>query len=87
MVLAGDGAFLMHGMEIHTAIEHRLPLTVVLFNNDAHGMCVTREQLYFPDTPSINRFRPTDFEAGLSAMFPTLTVSGARSRTKLLACG
>ncbi|PXW31419.1 UNVERIFIED_CONTAM: acetolactate synthase-1/2/3 large subunit [Williamsia faeni] len=84
VVLAGDGAFLMHGMEIHTAIEHRLPVTVVLFNNNAHGMCVTREQLFFPGTPSVNRFRPTDFEAGLLAMFPGLTVSGARSRTDLV---
>ena len=85
VVLAGDGAFLMHGMEIHTAIEHRLPVTVVLFNNNAHGMCVTREQLFFPGSPSINRFQPTDFEGGLSMMFPGLAVSGAGTRTALVA--
>lgn len=47
VVIAGDGAFFMHGMEIHTAIEHRLPVTFVIVNNNAHAMCVTREQLYY----------------------------------------
>ncbi len=83
VVLAGDGAFFMHGMEIHTAIEHRVPLTVVIFNNDAHGMCVTREQLYFPGTASVNRFRPTDFVAGLTGLFPGLPVHGAAVRDDL----
>lgn len=85
VVLAGDGAFFMHGMEIHTAIEHEVPLTVVIFNNDAHGMCVTREQLYFPGTPSVNRFRPTDFEAGLSTLFPGLFVRSASRPDELAA--
>ncbi|MGW5637749.1 thiamine pyrophosphate-binding protein [Streptomyces sp. NPDC003832] len=34
VVLAGDGSFFMHGMEVHTAVEHRLPITFVLFNNN-----------------------------------------------------
>jgi acetolactate synthase-1/2/3 large subunit len=74
VVIAGDGSFLMHGMEIHTAIEHDAPITIVVANNDAHGMCRTREDLYFPATSSLNSFRHTDFAAGLDAMFPTLTV-------------
>ncbi|MET9200245.1 thiamine pyrophosphate-binding protein [Gordonia sp. NPDC003585] len=74
VVIAGDGAFLMHGMEIHTAVEYDAPLTLVLLNNDAHGMCVTREQQFFPTTPSVNRFRHTDFGAGLAALFPGLDV-------------
>jgi acetolactate synthase-1/2/3 large subunit len=72
VVVAGDGAFFMHGMEIHTAIEYRLPITFVLFNNNAHGMCVTREQLYYRDQYSYNRFRPSRLGAGLAAMFPDL---------------
>src|SRR5690606_30982808 len=39
-VIAGDGAFYMHGMEIHTALQYRLPITFVLFDNHAHAMCV-----------------------------------------------
>lgn len=71
-VIAGDGAFYMHGMEIHTALEYRLPITFVLFNNNAHAMCITREQLYYEDRYSFNRFRPAYPGAGLAAMFPDL---------------
>jgi acetolactate synthase-1/2/3 large subunit len=72
VVIAGDGSFFMHGMEIHTAIEYGLPLTVVLFNNNAHAMCVTREQLFYGGRYSYNRFRPSRLGAGLAAMFPGL---------------
>lgn len=47
LVLCGDGAFLMQGFEIHTAIHYQLPVLFVVFNNAMHGMCVTRQQLYF----------------------------------------
>ncbi len=62
----------MHGMELHTAIQYRLPVTVVLFNNNAHAMCVTREQLYYDGAYSYNRFTPSRLGAGLAAMFPGL---------------
>jgi acetolactate synthase-1/2/3 large subunit len=73
VVIAGDGAFFMHGMEVHTAVNYRLPVTFVLFNNNAHAMCVTREQLFFDDLYSYNRFRPSNLGAGLAAMFPGLS--------------
>ncbi|MFE5475240.1 thiamine pyrophosphate-binding protein [Nocardia sp. NPDC056541] len=72
VVIAGDGSFFMHGMEIHTAIEHDLPITFVVFNNNAHAMCVTREQLYYRDRYSFNRFQPSHLGAGIAAMFPGL---------------
>jgi len=72
VVIAGDGAFFMHGMEVHTAVQYRLPVTFVLFNNNAHAMCVTREQLFYDDLYSYNRFRPSRLGAGLAAMFPGL---------------
>ncbi|MCV7030073.1 thiamine pyrophosphate-binding protein [Mycobacterium sherrisii] len=72
VVIAGDGAFFMHGMEVHTAVQYRLPVTFVLFNNNAHAMCVTREQLYYDNVYSYNRFRPSQLGAGLAAMFPGL---------------
>ena len=62
----------MHGMEIHTAVQYRLPVTFVLFNNNAHAMCVTREQLFYDDLYSYNRFGPSRLGAGLAAMFPGL---------------
>ena len=49
VVVAGDGAFYMHGMEVHTAIEYGLPITFVVLDNSAHAMCVTREQLFYGD--------------------------------------
>ena len=62
----------MHGLELHTAIQYRLPVTLVLFNNNAHAMCVTREQLFYDDLYSYNRFGPSRLGAGLAAMFPGL---------------
>jgi acetolactate synthase I/II/III large subunit len=72
VVIAGDGAFFMHGMEVHTAVQYRLPVTFVLFNNNAHAMCVTREQLFYNDLYSYNRFTPSRLGAGMAAMFPEL---------------
>ena len=72
VVIAGDGSFFMHGMEIHTALQHRLPVTFILFDNHAHAMCVTREQLFYGDRYSYNRFGPSRLGAGLAAMFPAL---------------
>jgi acetolactate synthase-1/2/3 large subunit len=63
----------MHGMEVHTAVQYRLPVTFVLFNNNAHAMCVTREQLFYDNLYSYNRFRPSRLGAGLATMFPGLT--------------
>jgi len=72
VVIAGDGSFLMHGMEIHTALQYRLPITFLLFDNHAHAMCVTREQLFYDDLYSYNRFGPSRLGAGLATMFPGL---------------
>ena len=72
VVIAGDGSFFMHGMEIHTAVQYRLPITFLLFDNHAHAMCVTREQLFYDDQYSYNRFGPSRLGAGLGAMFPGL---------------
>ena len=73
VVIAGDGAFFMHGMEVHTAVQYQLPVTFVLFNNNAHAMCVTREQLFYDDLYSYNRFTPSQLGAGLASMFPGLS--------------
>jgi acetolactate synthase-1/2/3 large subunit len=72
VVIAGDGSFFMHGMEIHTALQYQLPTTFLLFDNHAHAMCVTREQLFYDDLYSYNRFGPSRLGAGLATMFPGL---------------
>ncbi|MFZ0832426.1 MAG: thiamine pyrophosphate-dependent enzyme [Mycobacterium sp.] len=83
VVIAGDGAFFMHGMEIHTALEYGLPVTFVLFNNNAHAMCLTREQLFYDDLYSYNRFRASNLGAGLAAMFPGLASVNVRDAVDL----
>jgi acetolactate synthase I/II/III large subunit len=72
VVLAGDGAFFMHGLEIHTAVEHTLPITYLLLDNRAHGMCLVRERLLLKDDGGYNTFGPSRLGAGLGAMFPRL---------------
>jgi acetolactate synthase-1/2/3 large subunit len=82
-VLAGDGAFYMHGLEIHTALEYRLPVTFIVFDNSAHGMCFTREHLYFDGDHSYNLFERSELAAGLAAMFPSLTVLSGRTPAEI----
>jgi len=68
--LLGDGALLMHGMEIHTAIQHRLPLRFLVFNNNAHAMCYDRDLLYLSGNNHFNLFEKSQFGAGMAQMFP-----------------
>jgi acetolactate synthase-1/2/3 large subunit len=58
MVFCGDGAFLMLGTEVHTAVDHQLPILFVVFNNGMHGMCVTRQQLFFEGRIESSRYAP-----------------------------
>jgi acetolactate synthase-1/2/3 large subunit len=82
-VLAGDGAFFMHGLEIHTAVEHALPITYVIFDNRAHGMCLVRERLLLGENAGYNAFRPSHLGAGLAAMFPGLRAADCTTRREL----
>jgi acetolactate synthase-1/2/3 large subunit len=71
-VLAGDGAFYMQGLDVHTAVEHALPITYVIFNNRAHGMCLVRERLLLGQESGYNSFGPSHLGAGLATMLPGL---------------
>jgi acetolactate synthase-1/2/3 large subunit len=77
-VLAGDGAFFMNGLDVHTAVEHELPITYVIFDNAAHGMCLVRERLLLRENAGYNSFRRSHIAAGLSAMFPGLAAWDCR---------
>jgi acetolactate synthase-1/2/3 large subunit len=82
-VVAGDGAFFMHGMEVHTAVEYGAPVTFVILNNNAHAMCVTREELFQGGARLENVFHPSRIAAGASAMFPRLRVASAGNPAQL----
>ena len=62
----------MHGLDIHTAVQHHLPITYVIFNNRAHGMCLVRERLLLGAVAGYNEFGPASIGRGLHAMFPAL---------------
>ncbi|BDU09223.1 thiamine pyrophosphate-binding protein [Nocardia cyriacigeorgica] len=83
VVIAGDGSFYMHGLELHTAVEYALPVTFIVFNNNAHAMCVTREQLLYRDRYSFNRFHPAFLGEGVAAMFPSLRACAVHSMAEL----
>ncbi|MFE1292394.1 thiamine pyrophosphate-binding protein [Streptomyces sp. NPDC058751] len=82
-VLAGDGAFFMHGAEVHTAVEHSAPVTFVVFNNNAHAMCALREEFLQGGGRDDDTFGRTDIAAGVAAAFPSLDVTGAESAVQL----
>jgi acetolactate synthase-1/2/3 large subunit len=82
-VIAGDGAFFMQGLDVHTAVEHELPITYVILNNGAHGMCLVRERLLLADNAGYNAFRRSHIGAGLAAMFPRLSGRDCRSMAEL----
>jgi acetolactate synthase-1/2/3 large subunit len=83
LVLAGDGAFFMHGLEVHTAVQHRLPITYVIFNNRAHGMCLMRERLLLGEEGGYNAFLSSHIGGGLAAMFPGLPASDCSTLEEL----
>ncbi|MBT2525718.1 thiamine pyrophosphate-binding protein [Streptomyces sp. ISL-99] len=60
VVFCGDGAFLMSGLEIHTAVELGLPILYVVFNNGMHGMCATRQQKFFDSRITTVDYTPVD---------------------------
>jgi acetolactate synthase-1/2/3 large subunit len=45
VAIAGDGAFAMNGMELHTAAEYHLPVIWIILNNGGHGMVHNGEML------------------------------------------
>jgi len=82
-VLAGDGAFFMNGLDVHTAVEHELPVTYVILDNAAHGMCLVREQLLLRENAGYNTFRRSHIGTGLAAMFPGLAAWDCRTSESL----
>ncbi|WP_020673000.1 thiamine pyrophosphate-binding protein [Amycolatopsis nigrescens] len=82
-VLAGDGSFFMHGMEVHTAVEHDLPITFVVFNNNGHAACASREELFYDHVGPYNRFRDSDIGGGVAALFPSIRARTVRGLDEL----
>jgi acetolactate synthase-1/2/3 large subunit len=87
LVICGDGAFLMLGLEVHTAVELGLPILFVVFNDGKHGMCVTRQRLMFESRIAATKYRPLDAAATARGLgdAETLWVARAANRAELRA--
>lgn len=68
MVISGDGAFLMTGMEIHSAIEWQLPILWVFFNNSQHGMCTSRQRHFFNNRLTCAKYGDVDIDRVVSGL-------------------
>ncbi|MER6997776.1 thiamine pyrophosphate-binding protein [Streptomyces sp. NPDC000410] len=87
VVFCGDGAFLMSGLEVHTAVELGLPVLFVVFNNGMHGMCATRQQTFFDSRITTVQYTPVDVQSvarGLGTP-DQLWVGSAGTRSELVA--
>jgi acetolactate synthase-1/2/3 large subunit len=87
VVVCGDGAFLMTGLEVHTAVELGLPILFVVFNNGKHGMCVTRQQLYFAGRIESSRYDRVDVATVARGLGPVgrLWIERATTRAEVRA--
>ncbi|HEX4461019.1 MAG TPA: thiamine pyrophosphate-binding protein [Polyangia bacterium] len=86
LVICGDGAFLMLGTEVHTAVDLGLRVLFVVFNDNQHGMCVTRQRLYFDARLECSRYATVDIAAVARGLGPgRLWVGSASSPAQLLA--
>lgn len=55
-VFIGDGGFLMNCQEMATAVEHRLPIKIVVLNNRCLGMVQQWQRLFFNHHMSHSQF-------------------------------
>ena len=63
VLVVGAGGFKMTGMELHTAINSRLPLVIVIINNQSLGMVRQWQQLFFQERYSETLLPKFDFIA------------------------
>ncbi|CAH1657524.1 Acetolactate synthase-1/2/3 large subunit [Chelatococcus asaccharovorans] len=62
VAMAGDGCFLMHGEELATAVLHKLPVTVIVVNNNSYGAIAASQTRHFGRTVGTD-LAPVDLAA------------------------
>lgn len=68
LAVVGDAEFLMTGYELHTAVENRLNLTVIVLNDAGHGMVRVGSRVHCQGkTPSVDFTHPVDMVAASRA--------------------
>jgi acetolactate synthase-1/2/3 large subunit len=63
VAFAGDGCFLMHGQEFATAVQHKLPIIVVVINNSMYGTIRMHQERDYPGRVSATELTNPDFAA------------------------
>ncbi len=94
----GDGSFLMHSQEMETAIRERVPLTVLIWQDDAYGLIEWKMDLELGRHSSV-RFANPDFVAyaesfgaagyrigAADELLPTLRTALADDGVSVIAC-
>jgi acetolactate synthase I/II/III large subunit len=60
---AGDGCFMMNGQEFATAVQHDLPIIVVVVDNGMYGTIRMHQERDYPGRVSATQLRNPDFAA------------------------
>ncbi|PZQ13006.1 MAG: thiamine pyrophosphate-binding protein [Ancylobacter novellus] len=63
VALAGDGCFLMTGQELASAVQHRLAVAILVFDNGQYGTIRMHQEREFPDRPFGTALTNPDFAA------------------------
>ncbi len=63
VVFAGDGCFMMHGQEFATAVQHDLPVVVILVDNGMYGTIRLHQERAYPGRVSGTGLKNPDFAA------------------------
>ncbi|MEO0545409.1 MAG: thiamine pyrophosphate-dependent enzyme [Pseudomonadota bacterium] len=58
---AGDGDFQMTGMELATAMQHKVPFVVVVLNNGSYGTIRMHQERHYPERVSATALTNPDF--------------------------
>jgi acetolactate synthase-1/2/3 large subunit len=64
---AGDGDFLMNGQEFATAVQHKLPITVLVLDNSLYGTIRMHQEREYPGRIFATELRNPDFAAYAAA--------------------
>jgi acetolactate synthase-1/2/3 large subunit len=60
---AGDGCFLMNGQEFATAVQHDLPLIIIVVDNGMYGTIRMHQERHYPGRVSATELKNPDFAA------------------------
>jgi acetolactate synthase-1/2/3 large subunit len=63
VVFAGDGDFLMHGQELATAVQYKLPIIIILLDNGMYGTIRMHQEREYPARVIATELINPDFAA------------------------